>query len=297
MRIRVMAKHLTVGNDALARRQLWGANPYTEDSDLVAAMLHSGLFAAVAAEAAAAPGVVAFLRVLPAQSRYPSIVRHGLRSRSWGGNFHGLSFFVEKIVVMEDKDKRGSQAQQTLGALAGQQLLAVKPRSKKREEALQFVPDMTLRFNHSNEPCTKYSLSLVADRSPSELTCNRLNTHVLYVETDTDRFELSAVAPSMPQGAVDDAGEDLETEGSSSGASTSTRYRWARVVLPHQLSADTLHADAMPLPQSRLSDIVDDLAWEELEWAPSALRVRTTTYTPTAMFWQPLGPGVGESPQ
>jgi hypothetical protein len=51
-------------------RQLWGTDVYTEDSDLVAVLVHAGFYALPTTAAAPPPGLVelrATLRPLPAQ--------------------------------------------------------------------------------------------------------------------------------------------------------------------------------------------------------------------------------------
>eukprot|EP00002_Diphylleia_rotans_P026429 TRINITY_DN5272_c0_g1_i2.p1 TRINITY_DN5272_c0_g1~~TRINITY_DN5272_c0_g1_i2.p1 ORF type:complete len:228 (-),score=38.70 TRINITY_DN5272_c0_g1_i2:245-928(-) len=61
----------------------------------------------------------------------------------------------------------------------------------------KFMPNIVLRFNLSNEPCTKYALSLMADRGVKlkDLACHRFKTHVLFVESAGWRYELSLSFP------------------------------------------------------------------------------------------------------
>lgn len=46
-------------------------------------------------------------------------------------------------------------------------------------------------FNMSMEAVSKYSLCRIADRSQHDTLFNRLQHSVLYLETETERFELS----------------------------------------------------------------------------------------------------------
>lgn len=46
-------------------------------------------------------------------------------------------------------------------------------------------------FNMSMEAVSKYSLCRIADKSQHDTLFNRLQHSVLYLETETERFELS----------------------------------------------------------------------------------------------------------
>ena len=109
--------------DVCRRRCVWGTDVYTDDSDVVAALVHTGhLPAWVPAEAAeavraagarrtvvrgrvgaapapappAAPAMdlLVNLLILPPLERYAGCVRHALQSRGWRARHDGMSFAV-----------------------------------------------------------------------------------------------------------------------------------------------------------------------------------------------------------
>ena len=76
-------------------RQLWGVNVYTNDSDLVAVLMHCGyLNNAFSIPPGAASEMRAIVQILPPQPSYPSCARNGIRSRAWGATADALSYKV-----------------------------------------------------------------------------------------------------------------------------------------------------------------------------------------------------------
>lgn len=82
--VRVPAHCLTSNNRHVRSRQLWGCDVYTEDSDIVAVLVHCGYWSLFLAHP---PAAVAEVRVLvrtkPPQACYPSVARNSIRSRAW----------------------------------------------------------------------------------------------------------------------------------------------------------------------------------------------------------------------
>lgn len=91
---------LFLGNvfDFLAQvksRQLWGEDIYTDDSDLVAVLLHLGYYASN--NTASNPLVSRFyaqISLLPPQEQYYSCFRNAVRSRGWFSKIEGCSYKV-----------------------------------------------------------------------------------------------------------------------------------------------------------------------------------------------------------
>eukprot|EP01136_Pigoraptor_vietnamica_P013943 Opistho-1_new@55520 len=68
--VHIQPRHLTTANDQVANRQVWGSGIYTDDSDVVAAVVHSGLYTPT--DGIPEMGMVVTLRVMPHQANYPS---------------------------------------------------------------------------------------------------------------------------------------------------------------------------------------------------------------------------------
>ncbi|KAL9038983.1 MAG: hypothetical protein Q9214_005062, partial [Letrouitia sp. 1 TL-2023] len=131
------------------RRALWGCDIYTDDSDPVAAAIHAGWIQGAwgpgidismlevddgmkslkvqeegennhkklnnpPTKPVVPPrnkDMLLTLRVLPALEEYLSVTRHGIRSRSWGGEHDGISFMIEGAEFVEHgAEERGGEA-------------------------------------------------------------------------------------------------------------------------------------------------------------------------------------------
>ncbi|QGA19594.1 hypothetical protein EYB26_007283 [Talaromyces marneffei] len=129
-----------------ARRAVWGTGVYTDDSDPVAAAIHSGyirgewgedvdismLDLEIKSDYHHAPQPTAesgtttakplippvpppnkdlhiTLLILPRLERYESTLMFGLKSRAWEGNHDGMSFKVERIEWVDEGSTRGEE--------------------------------------------------------------------------------------------------------------------------------------------------------------------------------------------
>ena len=129
------------------RRALWGTDIYTDDSDVIAASIHSGWIRGEYGEdfdfallelgkpskttkskgdEAAPTSLEIFtsppdepmvpppgkelrltLLVLPALEKYTSHIAYGIKSRSWGNTHDGVSFRIEKMEWVNEKESHG----------------------------------------------------------------------------------------------------------------------------------------------------------------------------------------------
>ncbi|BGP67447.1 hypothetical protein NBRC10513v2_000765 [Rhodotorula toruloides] len=122
---------------SIRKREVWGTDVYTDDSDVLAMLLHSGWLrvtrrerrvkagekgaGADAIRRARIPGeerivlpptdgeekgvpkaLCVKLGVVPALVRYEGIERQGIRSRSWGNGHDGVSLRIEEVKPLDD---------------------------------------------------------------------------------------------------------------------------------------------------------------------------------------------------
>jgi hypothetical protein len=145
--VRISSEFLTYrGNVAVRKSALWGSHVYTDDSDIVAMIIHSGHYRPVDAPDSPQPAdslksliqnvpnvvsvidpviasasiakkgsnvllpdhdISVTLRVLPKLAKYTGSTHFGLDSRSWGSNHDGYSIKIERV----DPLPRGSVQQ------------------------------------------------------------------------------------------------------------------------------------------------------------------------------------------
>ncbi|KAI9310921.1 histone deacetylation protein Rxt3-domain-containing protein [Dichotomocladium elegans] len=133
----IPAVYLTYHNPEVKRRALWGTDIYTDDSDVVAMIVHCGKYSMPFVEPDIAPNDPLFLalgidpaytisttatglarsrngsrsksttipdhdlkvtlRVVPALKHYNGTIQNYIASRTWGSNHDGVSYHVERV--------------------------------------------------------------------------------------------------------------------------------------------------------------------------------------------------------
>ncbi|BGP45048.1 hypothetical protein JCM10450v2_000865 [Rhodotorula kratochvilovae] len=144
---------------SVRQREVWGTDVYTDDSDVLLVLLHSGWLRVtrrerrlragekgagadairrartVGEERIAVPGaggegvppaLLVRLRVVPALVRYEGIERQGIRSRSWGNGHDGVSLRVEDVQPLAKiPPPRAPRARKPRAATCAHQLAAL----------------------------------------------------------------------------------------------------------------------------------------------------------------------------
>jgi len=218
-------------------------------------------------------------------------VRHGIRSRAWGGEHRApppagtvgpprlCAFRVEKCVA----------------AMAGNQLAALEPESWREYSAAvatfqlgasernvhtrgsehaarrggRFSSEVTLLYSLSNEPWLKYSVAAVADRGLKRAawTSARMRREALFLETRTERFQL----------AWEGLGRAASTkEGAEEQLAQLDAFTFAKCRSPMDLGA-TLAA-GVPLPPALLQPLARGVAWETVRWGLTGVTVAGVHY-------------------
>ncbi|KAJ7518413.1 hypothetical protein O6H91_21G067900 [Diphasiastrum complanatum] len=201
--IRITPRLATTSNRQVRGSQLWGTDIYTDDSDLVSVLMHTGYYSPTGGPPP--PSILeirAVTRVLPPQDSYKSTLRNNIRSRAWGAA-SGCSFSVERCYIiksggdsieLEPCINRIPAVAPTLAPATTERTVTTRAASSNAYRQHRFVQEVTIQYNLCNEPWLKYSMSYVADRGlkKSQYTSTRLKKgDVLYVETHTSRYELS----------------------------------------------------------------------------------------------------------
>ena len=87
----------------VSERRLWGTDVYTDDSDLLAVLVHSAWIRPVtlprgySGRLRPAADLEVKLRIAPKLIRYVSTERGGIRSRGWGNGHDGVSIVIENV--------------------------------------------------------------------------------------------------------------------------------------------------------------------------------------------------------
>lgn len=77
---------------------MWGTDVYTDDSDIVCAVMHCGYYnASLKKPVALVAEMRVVIQILPPQTEYPVFVRNGIRSRAWWAGGTSCSYKVRLL--------------------------------------------------------------------------------------------------------------------------------------------------------------------------------------------------------
>ncbi|KAK6931865.1 Histone deacetylation protein Rxt3 [Dillenia turbinata] len=318
LEIRIPAEHVTATNRQVRGGQLWGTDIYTDDSDLVAVLMHTGYCRPTASlPPPAIQELRATVRVLPPQDCYISTLRNNVRSRAWGAAI-GCSYQVERCCIvkkgggtidLEPCLTHSSTVEPTLAPVAVERTMTTRAAASSNAEdssaadrynALRqqrFVREVTIQYNLCNEPWIKYSISIVADKGlkkPLYTSARLKKGEVLYLETHSRRYELSFAGEKFVKATGTSQGHEAEAEMHQShslhpangdrhlGDSENVMidvFRWSRCKKP--LPQKVMRTLGVPLPLEHVEIIEENIDWEDVQWSQTGVFIAGKEYAIT----------------
>ncbi|CAF2355240.1 unnamed protein product [Brassica napus] len=289
LEVQIPAEYVTATNRRVRGGQLWGTDIYTDDSDLVAVLMHTGYCRPTSSPPPPTlQELRATIRVLPSQDYYTSKLRNNVRSRSWGAGI-GCSYKVERCYILkkgggtiELEPSLTHSSEPTLAPMAVDKSMTTRAAASNGQRQQRFVREVTIQYNLCNEPWIKYSISAVADKGLKKplFTSARLKKgEVLYLETHSSRYELCFAGEktmkefqaSQQQHSSSEEAKEMDNNNNSVMFSLNV-FRWLRwrKPLPHvttdgektDTDSDNSVIDVFrwsrckkPLPQKLMRDI------------------------------------------
>ncbi|XP_038981600.1 zinc finger CCCH domain-containing protein 13-like isoform X2 [Phoenix dactylifera] len=203
LEIRIPAEYVTSTNHQVKGAQLWGTDMYTNDSDLVAVLMHTGYCCPTSSPP---PPTIQELwvtvRILPPQDGYASTLRNNVRSRAWGAGI-GCSFHVERCCIvkkgggtidLEPCLTHTSAVEPTLAPVSVERTMTTRSAASNALRQQRFAREVTVQYNLCNEPWLKYSINVVADKGlkkPLYTSARLKKGEVLYLETHFSRCTIT----------------------------------------------------------------------------------------------------------
>eukprot|EP00823_Brevimastigomonas_motovehiculus_P006239 TRINITY_DN507_c0_g2_i1.p1 TRINITY_DN507_c0_g2~~TRINITY_DN507_c0_g2_i1.p1 ORF type:complete len:424 (-),score=120.90 TRINITY_DN507_c0_g2_i1:293-1564(-) len=249
--VRIPARFLSMKNKEVLTRQLWGTDIYTDDSDAVAILMHTGKMILRGIPPTGILGLSAFFQVLPGQSGYPSSTRLNYCSRAWVSQYSKCSLSLVKTERIENpallqvrpkkEDPSGSKSdkQGVASSPPDKSFLSLEyDKIKMKPKRMKFVPDVTFVFNSLNEPCLRYALGLIMDpgMDESQWTSTRLRSEVLYFESSSSSAMPSSSSSSSSASDSESgpllAAYELAREPCIDSQTGFDLYRWSQVEAP-----------------------------------------------------------------
>ncbi|WCJ30586.1 hypothetical protein M5689_012135 [Euphorbia peplus] len=299
LEIRIPAEHVTATNRQVRGGQLWGTDIYTDDSDLVAVLMHTGYCRPTASPPPPAiQELCATIRVLPPQDSYTSMLRNNVRSRAWGAGI-GCSYRVERCCIvkkgggtidLEPCLTHTSAVEPTLAPMAVERTMTTRAAASNALRQQRFVREVTIQYNLCNEPWIKYSISIVADKGlkkPLYTSARLKKGEVLYLETHSCRYELCFTGEKMMKTAQVHGHEETEKphnhhQHPSNGEKHDSDnilidvFRWSRCkkLLPQKV----MRSVGIPLPLDYLEVLEENLDWEDVQWSQTGVWIAGKEY-------------------
>uniref|UniRef100_K3XVE7 Histone deacetylation protein Rxt3 n=1 Tax=Setaria italica TaxID=4555 RepID=K3XVE7_SETIT len=278
LEIRIPAEFVTSTNRQVKGAQLWGTDIYTNDSDLVAVLMHTGYCSPTSSPPPSAiQELRATVRVLPPQESYTST----LRNNKGGGT-----------IDLEPRLSHTSAVEPTLAPVAVERTMTTRAAASNALRQQRFVREVTIQYNLCNEPWLKYSISIVADKGlkKSLYTSARLKKgEVIYLETHFNRYELCFSGEKPRSIGSNSNASDAEPEkhqNSSHHSQNGDRgsvdhelrdvFRWSRCKKAMPESA--MRSIGIPLPADQLEVLQDNLEWEDVQWSQTGVWVAGKEY-------------------
>ncbi|CAO2836538.1 unnamed protein product [Amaranthus hypochondriacus] len=302
LEIRIPAEHVTATNRQVRGGQLWGTDIYTDDSDLVAVLMHTGYCKPTPSPPPAAiQELRVTIRILPSQESYISTLRNNVRSRAWGAAI-GCSYRVERCCIM----KKGggtidlepcltytSAIEPTLAPVAVERSMTTRAAASNALRQQRYVREVTIQYNLCNEPWIKYSISVVADKGlkkPLYTSARLKKGEVLYLETHTRRYELCFTGEKIVKSASVSQAHEAESDKSQNHVHSSNgeksavegdnmvvdMFRWSRCKKP--LPQKVMRTIGIPLPAEHVEVLEENLDWEDVQWSQTGVWVAGKEY-------------------
>lgn len=311
-RVHIPVEHLTASNPAIRMRNLWGSGRYTDDSDLVAVLLHTGLYNATVH----APKTFQYLSVLVELEKhvngksdsYPCALVKGFASRSWGSKYEGASMAVRSVALLSletaiippQRSRRKTRIRphrlipwnktvpRKSPPASGTANNAVATYSRDGKlEAKRAVQCGTMSFDMLQEPCLVYDIKEVAClRAPTSIT-DRLRKEILYIEDDSRRFEISVTEQSSSKSSARDAGsnEDVFVRFAEVPDGTLQKLRLWNAGLQVNEKGGSLDV-TVPLATKDLNVIAKKMPWKELVWDSEGVTIQGVWYDLTRLTFK-----------
>lgn len=302
LEICILAEYVTATNRQVRGGQLWGTDIYTDDSDLVAVLMHTGYCRPTASSPPSAiQELRATIRVLPPQECYTSTLRNNVRSRAWGAAI-GCSYCVERCCIvkkgggtidLEPCLTHTSSVEPTLAPVAVERSMTTRAAASNALRQQRFVREVTIQYNLCNEPWIKYSISIVADKGlkkPLYTSARLKKGEVLYLETHSQRYELcftgektaSSITTSQSLETEKDKPQTYNAHEQNGERSTADRdmlidvFRWSRCrkLLPQKI----MRCIGIPLPLEYIEVLEENIDWEDVQWSQTGVWIGGKEY-------------------
>jgi len=258
--VRVASEFLSSLNKAYIENRIWGSDIYTSDSDMVCVLQHNGIYNINDYTPTEIEGLSIYLRVSKARAAYNSSLKNGVRSKKLN-NFQGHSIKVEGYFPRKFLGTEEELKEMAARMPSNSEYKRKKPNPQRLADNMYYT-EFNMVFNLSSEMWLAYSLPAICDkgRDFKDFTSYRLKRSVLYIETSSQRFEISL--NFMDHNNDDYLFEEYET------------YKIAEVLDPISKDNDFMREEKVPLDEKYVKVIYNMVDWHDLLWGENCLKIK-----------------------
>ena len=258
--VRVASEFLSSLNKAYVENRIWGSDIYTSDSDMVCVLQHSGIYNINDYTPTEIAGLSIYLRVSKGRAAYNSSLKNGVRSKKLN-NYQGHSIKVEGYASRNFLGNEEELKSMAARMPSNSEYERKKPNPQRLADNMYYT-EFNMVFNLSFEMWLAYSLPAICDkgRDFKDFASHRLKNSVLYIETPSQRFEISLKL--MDHNDDDYLFEEYET------------YKIAEVLEPIPKDNDFMIANKIPLEDKYLKVIFNKVDWHDLLWGENCLKIK-----------------------
>lgn len=258
--VRVASEFLSSLNKAYVENRIWGSDIYTSDSDMVCVLQHSGIYNINDYTPTEIEGLSIYLRVSKGRAAYNSSLKNGVRSKKLN-NYQGHSIKIEGytgLSYLGDDDELKSMAAKMP---SNSEYERKKPNPQRLADNMYYT-EFNMVFNLSFEMWLSYSLPAICDkgRNFKDFTSHRLQKNVLYIETSTQRFEISL-------NIMDHSNDEFLFE-------EYEKFNVAEVKEPIPKDNDFMLENKIPLEEKYVIPIFSRIDWHEFLWGENCLKIK-----------------------
>jgi hypothetical protein len=181
IKIIIASEYIKRHNPELLKRNIYGTDPFTSNSDAVCILVHSGIININNFPTKRFEGVELTCKVIKPKKNYSGSFKNGIMSRSIKG-YNGNALKPEgmrnltTLGAMEQLERYAANMHIPIGKNR------IKPRPKNISNIVP-IPETHIVFNMNNEPAYKYSIFNIADKGfeKNEFMIKKLDNFVLYL--------------------------------------------------------------------------------------------------------------------
>ena len=239
----IASEYISKNNRAYKKRNFWGTDIYTSDSDLVCILQHSGLLMINESPPQTYSAIIMYFRVAKGRSSYQSSLKNGIRSKKFAV-FEGCSIRPENYKPLDQ-----FKSMEDLITMA-KLMPETYPTAFKKSIPINIKnvivpPETEVIYNLSSEPAYKFSLPAFADYGldPTQRTSNILFENSFYFETFDKRYEIAKEGPKT------------------------TSYILSEVLSTFEKDSEFMGTHNVPLESKYVKKILNGVNWEEFKWS------------------------------